>query len=170
MAGSYLLFNIETTGLREVTGRLAGYDKESASYLREMVRNLARKYVEYLKSEAPSDTGKLKQGITFKTYQSGTVTEARITSKETYTGYVLHGTRPHAPPISALQGWADRHGINVWRVWWSIKRNGTSTWSLAKYGEKANRFVKRAEERMKPEYQKEVTNLAGHVRKWLVGW
>ncbi len=35
------------------------------------------------------------------------------------------GSRPHMPPIDALQGWADRHGIPVWALAKKIARDGT---------------------------------------------
>ena len=38
---------------------------------------------------------------------------------------VEYGSKPHSPPISALQGWADRHGIPVWAVARKIAREGT---------------------------------------------
>ncbi len=58
-----------------------------------------------------------------------------------YAKYVELGTKPHMPPVSALQDWAQSKGINPWAVAMSIKKKGT----------KANPFVKRTYELAKPE-------------------
>lgn len=42
-----------------------------------------------------------------------------------YGIYLDEGTKPHTPPISSLNEWADSHGINVWALQASIKENGT---------------------------------------------
>lgn len=169
MESSSLIFEVETEGLRDAGGRFAAFKQEMADAVRDEFRDLGRAYVDVLRDEAPEDTGRLKRGITFKTHQTDTVTELRVSSAVAHTGFVMRGTKPHAAPISALQGWADRHGINVWAVWQSIKREGTSVWSERVYGEKANRFQKRAEERMRPAVREATTRLTGHVRKSLVG-
>lgn len=73
------------------------------------------------KALAPSDlrqlAGSLNKQVSAKNAVVGTNIE--------YAPYVEFGTRPHAAPISALQGWADRHGIPVGAVWMSIKKKGT---------------------------------------------
>jgi len=77
--------------------------------------------VSQAKALAPSDMaelrGSINKNVTAKNAVSGTNID--------YAPYVEFGTRPHAAPISALQGWADRHGIPVGAVWMSIKKKGT---------------------------------------------
>ncbi len=52
-------------------------------------------------------------------------TVAIVGTNDEKAPFIEFGTRPHAAPISALKGWADRHGIPVGAVWTSIKRKGT---------------------------------------------
>lgn len=74
------------------------------------------------------DLGELVQGIHHTTGRAsgGWETVIRPSDRaDKYATYVEHGTRPHFPPIAALQGWADRHGIPVWAVARKIAREGT---------------------------------------------
>ena len=73
------------------------------------------------KALAPSDIAELRGSLT----KQVTAANAVVGTNVEYAPYVEFGTRPHAAPISALQGWADRHGIPVGAVWMSIKRKGT---------------------------------------------
>lgn len=166
---SFLLLDVQEHGLRDIHGRFARFSEEMQDVNRDVLRNLGRKYVDTLREEAPHDTGALREGITFKTYERGKDLELRITSHASYTAFVLGGTRPHSAPISALQGWADRHGINVWALWWSIKKRGTSMWSFYTYGDKANRFQARAEQKMQPEFETTVRAISQRLHDYMVG-
>jgi hypothetical protein len=166
---SFLVLNIEEHGIRDLQGRFAKFTEESAKIQRDSLRNLGHEYVRILREEAPIDTGNLREGITFKTYEINKGHELHITSKMGYTPFVLRGTGPHSAPISALQGWADRHGINVWAVWQSIKKKGTSVWSEQKYGDRANKFQMRASERMEPVFDNEVSRMSAEIRDYIVG-
>jgi len=73
------------------------------------------------KALAPSDMAELRGSID----KQVTAQNAVVGPNVDYAPYVEFPTRPHAAPISALQGWADRHGIPVGAVWMSIKRKGT---------------------------------------------
>lgn len=74
------------------------------------------------------DTNELIQGIHYELSNTATGIESVIKPSETadkYAAAIEYGTKPHFPPISALQGWADRHGIPVWAVARKIAREGT---------------------------------------------
>lgn len=74
------------------------------------------------------DLGELVQGVHHvmrRTRKSITVTVRPSDEADKYAIFVERGTAPHFPPISALQGWADRHGIPVWAVALKIAREGT---------------------------------------------
>ena len=73
------------------------------------------------KALSPSDMAELRGSLN----KQVTAKNAVVGTNAEYAPYVEFGTRPHAAPISALQGWADRHGIPVGAVWQSIKRKGT---------------------------------------------
>ncbi len=163
------LLDIQVTGLRDVIGRFSRFEQPLLDIRRDELRVMGRRYVKVLQEEAPKDTGRLQKGITFDTYVKPPSVELRIVSKETYTVYVLRGTRPHSAPWSALQGWADRHGIPVFLVWRSIKLHGTSVGSQRKYGEMANRFQARAEGKMGDEAGATARHIGQRTSQWLVG-
>ena len=74
------------------------------------------------------DTNELIQGIHYDINQVSNGLESTIkpsAEADKYAAAVEYGTKPHFPPISALQGWADRHGIPVWAVARKIAREGT---------------------------------------------
>ena len=166
---SFQLLNIQVSGLRDVIGRFSRFEQPLLDIRRNELRDLGRRYVKVLQEEAPKDTGALQKGISFDTYVKKPDVELRITSKASYTVYVLRGTRPHSAPWSALQGWADRHGIPVFLVWRSIKLHGTSVGSQRKYGEMANRFQKRAESKMGLSVDMTARHIGQRTAQWLVG-
>lgn len=53
------------------------------------------------------DTGRLRSSITTKVETD----RAIVGSNVKYAPYVEFGTRPHFPPLSAMQPWARRHGF-----------------------------------------------------------
>ena len=46
-----------------------------------------------------------------------------------YGEAIHYGTRPHMPPVGAIQGWANRKGINAWALAKSINTYGTQAQS-----------------------------------------
>ena len=78
------------------------------------------------KEKAPVDTGRLRASITAE-YQRLSV---MIGPSVSYGVFVEYGTRPHWPPLSALQPWARRHGFptgarGAFLVALAISRRGT---------------------------------------------
>lgn len=74
------------------------------------------------------DLGTLVQGIDYHIKDSGNTIETTVkpdAKGDKYAIYVERGAKPHRPPVKALQGWADRHGIPVWAVVRKIEREGT---------------------------------------------
>lgn len=70
------------------------------------------------------DTNELIQGMHYE--QRGLTSEIKpSTQADKYALYVEEGTRPHFPPIAAIQGWADRHGIPAYVVARKISIYGT---------------------------------------------
>lgn len=165
----FQLLDIQVTGLRDVIGRFSRFEQPLLDIRRDELRGMGRRYVKVLQEEAPKDTGTLQKGISFDTYVSKPNVELRIVSKAAHTMYVLRGTRPHSAPWSALQGWADRHGIPVYLVWRSIKLHGTSVGSQRKYGSMANRFQARAEDKMGDETGATARRIGQRTAQWLVG-
>ncbi len=85
--------------------------------------------------EAPVDTGRLRSSIGVQLLPL----KAVVSPKVDYAIYIHQGTRPHFPPIRAIQTWAVRHGISPYALALAISRRGT----------KANPFMKRAAESSK---------------------
>lgn len=85
-------------------------------------------------SNAPVDTGKLKSSILPSVSSSGRTTTGVVGSRLGYAPFMELGTRPHFPPVSALEGWASRHGMNAFVVARTIARRGL----------KARRYLQRA--------------------------
>lgn len=48
-----------------------------------------------------------------------------LVNRAPYAIFVHEGTRPHFPPLAAIEGWADRHGIPPYLVARSIASKGT---------------------------------------------
>jgi HK97 gp10 family phage protein len=140
-------------GLTEVKRLFDGSDKEVAKRGRRMLFNLGNFSKKALKDEVTKkgsiDLGELHDGMFFRTTtrQNEIETVVRPSDKaDKYAIFVERGTKPHRPPISALQGWADRHGIPVGAVVGKIARDGTDPrW-----------FARDAMEVIRPEAEKEM--------------
>jgi hypothetical protein len=75
----------------------------------------------------PVDQGRLYSSITTEVDLSPMPQYGKVGTnlQPHYAPDVEFGTRPHWPPISAIQGWANRHGIPVFLVARKIARYGT---------------------------------------------
>jgi hypothetical protein len=134
-----LVFRVFAKGFRDVRGRFAkASDEKVKEFCTKQFEMLAKELVSAMKEEVPVDTGRLRASVKSKVEadrlygKQGTI--LRVYAGAPYAKFVLFGTRPHVAPIDALRGWAERHGIPVGAVWWSIKTKGTSVWAGRKYG------------------------------------
>jgi len=71
------------------------------------------------------DTRRLMNSITHSLRTEPNRLVGRVGPSLRYGLYVERGTRPHWPPIAALQGWARRHGVNPYALQRAIGRRGT---------------------------------------------
>lgn len=71
---------------------------------------------------APVDQGFLRNSGMVTSFE---ILKGLLENKAPYALYVHEGTRPHYVPLSAIKGWADRHGIPPFLVQRSIMRKGT---------------------------------------------
>lgn len=88
-----------------------------------------------VKERTPVDTGRLRASVRSGLVDRG---QARVFTDVQYAPFVEMGTRPHWPPVSALEGWAHRHGTGPFLVAQAIARRGTRG---------AHMFQRAAEER-----------------------
>lgn len=75
------------------------------------------------KLRCPVDFGHLRSSIKYRLTEDGY--GADVYTDVSYAAYVEYGTRPHMPPVSALEGWAARHGVSPWALAMHIKKFGT---------------------------------------------
>jgi len=78
------------------------------------------------KKRAPVDTGRYRSSIKTEVQELRSI----IGSNLVYAPFIEFGTRPHWPPLSALQPWARRHGFprgrtGAFLVARAIARRGT---------------------------------------------
>lgn len=83
---------------------------------------------------APIDTGRLRASIVPEVTHSGNEIVGVVDSNVAYAPFMELGTRPHWPPIGALEVWARRHGTTAFLVARAIARRGL----------RARRYLQRA--------------------------
>lgn len=74
---------------------------------------------------APVDTGRLRASINPEIRVMSGDLVGVVGSNVEYAPHVELGTRPHWPPLAALEPWARRHGLNAYLVARAIARRGT---------------------------------------------
>lgn len=130
------ILRIEITGLKELKAKLEG----GGVFRRNLLSGPLRKGLERIgqggellaKREVPVDTGTLRRSLTHEVDKKDPPAFVRIGTDKEVARFV-HGdfnetrsrTRPHFPPIAALEGWARRHGIPVYALQRAIGRRGT---------------------------------------------
>ena len=120
------------------------------------------------KMRTPVDFGRLRSSITYRFSDDGYA--ADVYTDVSYAAYVEYGTRPHMPPLSALVGWAARHGFDASFTPGIGPRDqsgyhkgdtySSAVWALAmhikKYGTKEHPYMRPAWEAVKPRYYKDL--------------
>lgn len=104
------------------------------------MRNATMMISRSAKINAPVDTGRLRASITPSVESTADSIKGIVGSNVKYAPYVELGTRPHWPPIGALETWARSHGTSAFLVARAIARRGT----------KAVKFLQRAFEENAP--------------------
>ena len=121
----------------------------------EAMRDCALLVHNEAKRLAPVDTGRLRASITPEVRGDGKVVQGIVGSNVQYAAYMEAGTRPHWPPVGALEGWARRHKISAYLVARAIARRGT----------KAYRYFEGALERHEGDIRRKIGDaVAGIVR------
>lgn len=123
-------FSIKVEGAKELI--------ESMQRLRGAVQSEGRRFLkawsDYTVKQAQInilnvgavDTNEMIQGIHYDISSDGMQSTIKPSEKaDKYAAAVEYGTKPHWPPISALEGWAQRHGIPAFLVARKISIEGT---------------------------------------------
>lgn len=90
---------------------------------------------------APVDTGRLRNSITTELEKTRVV----VGSNLHYAPHVEFGTRPHWPPLAAMQPWARRHGFPAGRAGAFLVAR-----AIARRGTKAQPYMRPALEASRP--------------------
>jgi hypothetical protein len=111
------------------------------------------------KKNAPSDLGILRASIASEVRVEGLMAKSVtgvVGSNKTYAAAMELGSRPHWPPIGAIEAWARRHHMSAFLVARAIARRGT----------KPRLYLQRAFESNKPEIVSILgQSVSGIVRK-----
>lgn len=112
---------VKIEGMNELQKAFA----KSPQIVKESIDPAIRKAILTIQARAiphiPTDSGFLRNSnMPFFSSLKGT-----LENRSPYAIFVHEGTRPHFPPIHAIERWADRHGINPFVVARAISRKGT---------------------------------------------
>jgi len=127
---------LELKGLREEQARMTQIVADlHGEPMLEGMRNATLLVTRDAKRFAPVDTGRLRASIIPEVRVSGpTQIQGVVGSNVEYAPFVELGTKPHWPPVGALEVWARRHGTSAFLVARAISRRGTKA---VKYLERA---------------------------------
>lgn len=133
-------FGIEmsASGMVEVTSYLERVDKEldTGKIIHDEFQVGSRWLLSDARALTPVDTGELRDSLKARVEGRGVDTRMTVFSPLRRAIFSEKGTRPHFPPIGALQGWAVRHGFpakgGAFLVARSIAQKGTPAFEFMK--------------------------------------
>lgn len=129
--------SIRIEGLEELEALFAGSERIVHEELDRAMQRSTQRVRADVQRGTPVDTGRLRSSITQEIQGRGAELRGVVGTNVKYAPFVEYGTRPHWPPVSALEVWARRHGTTAWAVARGIARRGT----------KARRMFERAFEK-----------------------
>ena len=132
MAKAAPILRIEIRGLEDMQRKLKGGGRLLSRPMRRGLERIGGAGELIAKREVPVDTGDTRRFLTHQVDKKNPPEFVRIGSDKEVARFV-HGdfdetksrSRPHFPPIKALEGWARRHGIPVFALQRAIGRRGT---------------------------------------------
>lgn len=128
-----MTYSIKIEGLEELKDKL-GSHKLIMGPLKTFLNKAGHTVEGRVKNYTPVDTGRLRASITTQVEPL----RATVGTNVKYSSFVEFGTRPHFPPLSAMQPWARRHGFptgkaGAFLVALAIARHGTRPRYMFKY-------------------------------------
>lgn len=118
--------NVEVRGLVEARAKVSQViDDLRGAPFQDAMRQVTLVVTADAKRFAPVDTGRLRASITPEVRQEGTTTMGIVGTNVVYAAAMELGSRPHMPPVKALEVWARRHGVSALTVALKIKAKGT---------------------------------------------
>ena len=120
--------SISVTGSEEVSAKLGTIAAGLTGHpMMKVMEEIVAIVTRDARLGAPVDTGHLKNSIVGYAETHGSLKQhiqGVVGSNLAYAPYVELGTKPHMPPISALQVWARRHNIPAYLVARKIAMKG----------------------------------------------
>ena len=92
-----------------------------------------------VKTRTPRDTSVLASSIKSTIDPQPVPLWGKVATDVKYAIFVEKGTRPHFPPMRALEGWAHRHGIPTFLAARAIAEKGTKAHKMFEKGFEAVR-------------------------------
>lgn len=124
-------FTEEIKGLRETQAKMEQVVRDlRGEPMLQGMRDAALLVTSTARTLAPVDTGRLRASITPEVRSdplTGSVVGV-VGSVVDYAPYIELGTKPHFPPLAALEVWAQRHGTTAQAVAMAIARRGTKAY------------------------------------------
>ena len=120
-----MAFEIQVSGIKEAVDYFDKIPSLLNKGIAKALNHAAESIAKYASEKAPKDTGRMLRGIDVTQKATENNLLAVVAPKDKYAIFVEKGTRPHFPPVSALEGWAQRHGIPAFLVARAISRRGT---------------------------------------------
>lgn len=117
--------DVEVKGMIELQQKMEQVARDlHGSPMVDAMRDAALLVQRDAKINAPVDTGRLRASITPEVRTEGNDILGVVGSNVEYAPYMELGTRPHWPPIGALEVWASRHGTEAFLVAKGIAAHG----------------------------------------------
>lgn len=115
------MWEIKINNLEKMRNLIMNYPTQSAMNFNEAIAKTLIGVERYAIMGAPVDTGRLRSNWRL----SVQMLRGELTNTTNYAIFVAKGTKPHWPPIKAIEKWANRKGIPPFLVARSIARKGT---------------------------------------------
>jgi len=134
-------FSAEIKGLRETTEKMEQTVRDlRGEPMLEGMRDATLLVQGTARTLVPVDTGRLRSSIMPEVRSEGLTGSVVgvVGSSVDYAPYVELGTRPHWPPLAALEVWAARHGTTARAVAMAIARRGTKAYKYLQGGMEQN--------------------------------
>lgn len=144
---------VQIKGIEKLVKQMEKYPAISEKHVNRAINRSLVRILGQEKQQAPVFTGNLRDNWRLDIGRF----EGSLRSNAPYSAAVHEGTRPHMPPISAIEVWARKKGLNPWAVAKSIAKKGT----------KANPFLKRAVEMEQENVNKEFAEALRSITKEL---
>lgn len=152
-------FRLALIGLSDVLLSLAGSEKKlEPAGLEKPMEKAIKLVTTELQTRVPVDTGNLKNSFESEVVKRGREVQGISGTPVTYAPVVNDGAGPFRPPVAAVQGWADRHGVSAGAVVAAVARRGLP----------ARRYIEDTIDATQEEVEQIIgDHVAEVVREWL---